>query len=105
MQTVTFYGASDDLIEIDGINGADEFYSDGDEKTYQGVFNVGGQLRVFALYLPHGVWSFAVAQVDDGVPLPDWPIRIIQHPNEYSIALEIDVPDGVAVFREENNYE
>lgn len=94
MQTAIFYGASDDLIEVEGIKGADEFniVADG---PWIATFGIGGKLVVHALY--DGCWSFAVGQEDESIPLPDWPIRIKQHEKAYSVRLEIDCPDDVKV--------
>ena len=100
MKTASFYGASDDLIEIAGVPGADEFNicKDG---PYIATFNLGGKVRIHAFY--DGCWSFAVGQVDEDIPLPDWPIRITQHEKGYSTQLEIDVPDDTKVFLEERS--
>lgn len=100
MQTAIFSGASDDLIEIEGVKGADEFnvIADG---PYIAAFNLGGQMRVHAIY--DGCWSFAVGQVDEDVQLPDWPVRLSMQPGvAHSTRLEIDVPSNVKVFREKD---
>lgn len=100
MQRAIFSGASDDLIEIEGVKGGDEYSGmTGRDEIVAGTFNVGGKLRVRALY--DGCWSFAVGQVDEDIPLPDWPISVTQHPETpYSVALVIECPDDVKVFRE-----
>lgn len=99
MKTMTMYGASDDLIEIGGVPGADEFYAEGlGDDLVQGSFILGGRMRIRVLY--DGCWSFAISQLDEGFPIPEWPIRITNHERGYSILLEIDVPDDVAIFRE-----
>lgn len=98
MQTAIFYGASDDLIEIEGVKGGDEFGIFAKEK-YVAAFNLGGKMRVHAIY--DGCWCFAVGQVDEDIPLPDWPIRLKWPGGRgYSTRLEIDVPDDVKVFEE-----
>jgi hypothetical protein len=97
MQTAVVYGSSDDLIEIEGVKGADEFNIIGDG-PYIAAFNLGGKMRIHAVY--DGCWSFAVGQVDEEIPLPDWPVRLGAHDSGYSTRLEIDVPDDVKVFRE-----
>lgn len=101
MPTAVFYGASDDLVEVEGIPGADEFDAyESELDTINAIFDVGGEVCVLAIYTGNGVWAFGVAQVDDENSLPDWPIRIVQSPDvPYSVRLEIDVPDGVAVRR------
>jgi len=100
MQTAVFYGASDDLIEVEGVKGADEFGAYvGGAAGIHATFNVGGKLRVHAIY--DGCWCFAVGQVDEDIALPDWPLRIGMQPGTpYSTRLEIKVPDDVKIFRE-----
>lgn len=99
MKTLSMFGASDDLIEASGVFGAREFYATGTDGTYMGSFNLGGKMRIHALY--DGCWSFAVGQVDEEIPLPDWPIRIGRAPEcAYSTLLEINVPDDVRLFQE-----
>jgi hypothetical protein len=97
MQTAVFYGASDDLVEIEGVKGADEFnvYDTPRDAT----FNLGDRIRIQARY--DGSWTFVVDPIGDG-PLPDWPIRTSQQPDvDYSTRLEIDCPDETAVRLEE----
>lgn len=98
MKTVRIYGASDDLIEADGVEGADEFnptsHGDGPYKATLAIEASPFALHIHALYGPEAVWSFAPSTADDGVPLPPWPIRI--GPSEdcgYSTQIEVDVPD------------
>jgi hypothetical protein len=99
MQIATFYGSSDDLVEVAGVSGADEFNVNSD-LTPAITFNLGGQMRVHAFY--DGCWSFAVGQVDEDLPLPLWPLRIEQSPeNNYSTQLTIECPDDVQLFIEE----
>lgn len=95
MNTCIFWGSSDDLIEVQGVPGADEFCNARDD-IVKGVFHIGGQLQIIALY--DGCWSFSVGKVDEDVDWPDWPIRIkpSEH-NAYSAQLEIDVPKYVSV--------
>ncbi len=94
MQTASFYGSSDDLVEVEGIRGADEF--DGD------VVNliVGGVLMVTFIYVTPGVWQVGVRQVFNDVPIPgDWNILILPHSNGYSPKLVVQVPDAVGVVQ------
>lgn len=98
-QTAAFWGASDDLIEVEGVKGGDEFgavYKEGSAAV--GSFILGGKMRITAHYA--GCWGFAIWPVDEDVLLPDWPVRVCLAGNGYSTRLEIDVPDDVAVFRE-----
>lgn len=96
MKTLIMYGASDDLIEFEGIPGADGFpaYSDSDLKD---SFIVGGVLKIYAIY--DGCWHFSIGPVDEDILLPEWPIRYKMHENGYSVQIEIDVPDNTALFR------
>ncbi len=103
MQTAKFYGASDDLIEIEGVKGADEFgaYNSSSGNVVNATFILGA-IAVYAIYGEGGTWAFAVGRIDEDVPLPNWPIRLRQGTEEestYSVVLEIDVPDDVAVKR------
>ena len=100
MQTLIMWGASYDLVESSGVDGADEFdcWRDGDGPRINASFSLGGQLEIHAVY--DGCWAFAVCQVEEDKPLPDWPIRIVNCPEcGYSVQLEIDVPDGVRLRR------
>jgi hypothetical protein len=64
MQTAVFYGCSDDLIEIEGVKGGDEFgcYRS-DDNPVRATFNLGDKMRLWCIY--DGCWSFAVGQVDE----------------------------------------
>lgn len=88
-------GGSDDLVEVEGCEGADEFnvYGPGELVWRADLTTAAEALRVYAIY--DGNWSFAVGQADEDLPLPSWPVRITQHPDiAYSVLLEIDAPDG-----------
>jgi hypothetical protein len=100
--TIKIYGLSDDLIEVVDKIGEREYYADIGQ--FEKVLNIGGQMRVLAMYGRHSAtWCFAVSQVDDEVPLPDWPVRIVQCPDvAYSTQIEIDAPDNTLVFVEKN---
>jgi hypothetical protein len=99
--TIKIHGQSDDLIEVDG-KGVGEVYADNGQ--FEKALNIGGQMRVFAMYGRHGsTWRFAVSQIDEEMPLPDWPVRIVQCPDvAYSTQVEIDAPDNAVVFVEKN---
>lgn len=100
MQTAVFYGASDDLIEIDGVKGGDEFgandLAEGRGVSILGKFILGGKMMIYAIY--DGCWHFSIGPADEDVPLPNWPIRYSLEESGYSVRLEIDVPDDVIVF-------
>jgi hypothetical protein len=97
---ITIYGASDDLVEVDGCEGADEFnvYGEDGKVHWHGDFTGPGateQLRVHAIY--DGCWHFSVGQVDEDVKLPPWPLVIRQGTKseecDYSAVLLIDAPE------------
>ncbi len=98
---ITIYGASDDLVEVEGCEGADEFnvYGNDGKVHWRGDFvasdttATSGQLRVYAIY--DGCWHFSVGQVDEMILLPAWVIAIGQrHDADYSAELRIDAPEG-----------
>lgn len=101
---IRIYGASDDLIEVEGCKNADEFNS------YQPSYGPGaimwrGDLRapdgttVRAYAVLDGCWSIALGQADEAQPFPAWPITIAQHRSiPYSTVAEIDTPDGTELI-------
>ena len=101
MQTAKFYGHSDDLIEVKGVKGADEFSLSpilrSEAVDIGQPFVLGGQMKIYAIY--DGCWHFSIGPVDKDVPIPDWPVRYTLHKQGYSAQMEIDVPDDVRLFR------
>ncbi|WP_166344978.1 hypothetical protein [Phytoactinopolyspora limicola] len=96
--TILIYGASDDLVEVQGCRGAEEFshYDQGPWRADLIAPN-GEQMRVHVLF--DGCWHVAVGQVDEDVPLPQWPLRFEQGQRGdgspgYSVVLCVDAPDG-----------
>jgi hypothetical protein len=69
--------------------------------TYEPVsFVVGGVLLVTVGYGDNGTWGVGLAQWEEGQKIPDWPMRFKNADwNDYSIVLEIDVPDEVSVVK------
>jgi hypothetical protein len=96
---IRIYGASDDLIEVEGCEGADEF------NTYErGPVMWRGDLRAptgdaMRAYAPYdGCWSIALGQANDDGPIPSWPITIAPAPDtSYSTMAEVDAPDGTVL--------
>lgn len=100
MKTLKVYGASDDLVEADGIPGADEFSKHTCDacQAYIGRMLVSAGNEAICIHAVYaGSWSFAITSEnadDDFETLPDWPVRRtfgIDVP--YSETLEIDVPN------------
>jgi hypothetical protein len=104
---LTFEGASDDLVEINGdVVGADEYsVNPKGPHGYAGTWHVGGQMRVHAFFGLGGVWYFAPALISEGHPLPLWAITItnseLARYRCYSTKLMIDVPAGTYVSKED----
>ena len=96
MQRATIYGTSDDLVEVEGIIGGDEFPADRNETV---KLCIGGLLQVRMSYGKYGAtWTVEMGQVFAEVPIPDeWDIFLTQHPNGYSIQVNLDIPYGIGV--------
>ncbi len=109
---ITFHGASDDLVEVEGCEGADEFNvypKDSNSVAWHGDLAAPGEgesLRVHLVY--DGCWHVGVGQVDEEIPLPPWPLTIRQGrgltpearagkempESRYSAVLLVDAPAG-----------
>jgi hypothetical protein len=95
---ITIYGASDDLVEVDGCEGADEFNAD--DWSADLIAPDGDQMRVYVRYELTGCWSVGVGQADEGHQLPGWHVAISQAPAMspgnpgYSAKLTINAPAG-----------
>lgn len=97
-----FYGASDDLIEVDGPpNYSDEFSAT--TGIWRGLLMspAGEAVEVIARYGDNTAcdcWSFAVAQPSEGVPLPPWQYRFRPAIEcSYSVELVIEAPHGTVL--------
>lgn len=100
MKTLKFYGASDDLFEMDG-----------DESEEWGCYNRlasvlvehdGERLLVVGLYdgpgdVSDGCWAIGVQLFREGDSVPPWPVRLETHNRKYSPVLVLEVPDGATV--------
>lgn len=99
---ITIYGASDDLVEVDGCEGADEFGAFGSQVhqlNWHGdlIAPDGAAMRVMGWYGPGGCWLFGVGQVDADKAFPGWPVSVGPGGADtcaYSVVLTIDAPDG-----------
>ena len=106
MKEVSFWGSSDDLVEIDGdIPGCDEY------NVYQKIsgimdkfriYSSEGDLDIYAVY--NGEWVFAPGLAVDepdqeGVSIPKWAekVYIENAPNWYSVLMILWVPDDARV--------
>jgi hypothetical protein len=65
--TVTIYGASDDLIEVEGvIPGCDEY---SEESARFIVIGEAGSTRVAVRYDENGVWAVTLSPLDEDTPM------------------------------------
>lgn len=97
---ITIQGGSDDIVQVDGCEGADEFYvasvDDGTTCWHADLVAPGGteQMHVAALY-DNASWLFALGQVDESVPMASWGNGTGQAPDcDYSAMVSIDAPAG-----------
>jgi hypothetical protein len=106
MRTLVFQGHSDDLFCMEGERRGepDEMGCFGGAAAARIATAEGVGLIVVGTYsmarLPRtGGWIIGLSQLDEDVPLPDWPMRWRTAENGYSPRLEIDVPDAAVVER------
>lgn len=96
MRTLKFYGASDDLFEIEGTVG-----NEPDERgpgTVEVVDEETGEgLLVTASYVLRGCWTIGITPLDEDVNIPDWNYKISLGGRGYTTELTMDVPDSVVV--------
>lgn len=100
MAVLTVYGASDDLVEIEGVKGADEFTVPG-SGSWEGVITApdGATARLYVDFRSNGCWTVALGLWEEDYNLPDWPVKISLNAKacRYSTYAEITVPDGSKV--------
>ena len=107
-KTVTIYGASDDLLEVEGsIAGADEYGAYGGPVSGTLVAPNGDALIVRAEFCKPGAPGDWTLSIENTNTFPDWPIRFGERPDQGSDpALIIEVPDGtVFKFEQEDDDE
>lgn len=99
MKEITFSGASDDLIHIDGFGDEFEEVYANRNKFHVGAFIIVGDgegVTVHVIY--DGTWAFAVTSENDDPP--DWPItREWGTICPYSETIRITVPDNATIRR------
>jgi hypothetical protein len=102
-RNLKFYGASDDLFEVEGTTGTEpnEIGCYGRIPAVK-VCNDHGGMIVVAIYdadsLPPDMpecWTIGICPLDEDVPLPGWPMK--WSAQGYSTVLEMEVPDDVRV--------
>lgn len=88
--SLTIYGASDDLIEVEGsIREEFQCYSGNGEII---VTAADGALRVFLRLEENGCWSAGIGQIDEGARIP-WAVAFARPDHTaYTVAITIDCP-------------
>lgn len=98
MTQLTLRGFSDDTVEYELDDLADEIYDPSGSLMLRVEAPDGQAMRIWAVY-KDDVWAFAALQVAEDVPLPDWEIRVDQSPDcLYSTRVTMIVPEGTAVW-------
>lgn len=103
MRTLNFYGYSDDLVEVDGTDrsmGEPDEFDPYEKPAAMTVIDDEGTGLVVVVHLvgQTGTWSVGIAPLDEGHPLPDWPMRwAIRSDCVHSAELQIDAPDSARV--------
>ncbi|MFQ0995460.1 hypothetical protein ACGH6Q_10655, partial [Gilliamella sp. BG2] len=93
---LTFIGHSDDIFSV-SINGKPVEEIDCFDKLARYKVSSGeNQLYVIGEYVTPCVWMIGVAPVNEGIPIPNWNIQLINGHN-YSPALTIECPDDVKI--------
>lgn len=86
-------GGSDDLVEVEGCTGGDEFtYPSKGPWRGDLIAPNGESVRLHVFY--DGCWHVSVGQVAEEIQLPDWPMSFAQERSGYSVLLLIEAPDG-----------
>jgi hypothetical protein len=103
VSTITIYGASDDLIEVAGCDGAGEFDCFGSQQhalNWHATLTApdGSAMQVVAWYNPGGCWLLGVGQTEENKELPSWPVTVAQGGGRtspaYSVVLSVEAPEG-----------
>lgn len=98
---IHIYGASDDLVEIEGHPDGDEIGCYDQDVLIKIDDGQGGGVAVRMSYQPRmaplgdgvaaGCWSAEIAQIDEDHPIP-WPLSIDTF--HYSVRVRIDAPSS-----------
>ena len=100
-RTLKFYGASDDLFEVEGTKRGepDEIGAFDCAVSVEVSSDLHTGLIVTGLYSPadNGCWMIGISQLDEDVPLPEWAQHFRVGARGYSAELTLEVPDDVSV--------
>lgn len=97
--TITIYGASDDGVVVREGGTVEEYDVHGGLWCCDLIGPGGEAMQIHIVNVPtgDGLWHAMVGQVDESVPLPTWPLRIVQSGRDYAVAVEVDVPSGTRI--------
>jgi hypothetical protein len=103
MKEITIYGASDDLVEIDG-GIREEFYCKNDFTTLL-LESPDATAIVTVAYTKQGTWAVGLAPGDEGIGIPDhWGFLIEMSPEvDYSTQLRITNPPAELTIKDISN--
>jgi hypothetical protein len=95
--SLRIYGASDDLVEIEG--DVQEEIGCYDTQVTLEIGGLDGGIRVIADYGVDkaAVWRLALEPVDEDVPVP-WPVRTELGGRGYSLVIIVDCPPGTPIY-------
>lgn len=100
MAILNAYGHSDDLVELTGIPGADEYPIS--KNKWVGVIEApnGDTALLYVDYRSNGCWTVTLGLYEEDYSLPDWPVTVTVDPdkaNRYSTYFTVEVPDGTTI--------
>jgi len=101
-RTLKFYGASDDLFEIEGTikDEPDEIGCYNRSAAVKVYDRLGNGLIVAGIYINPGVWAIGIAPMDEDQPLPGWPHAYSRD----SALLTIEAPDDAVVVEVDQHH-
>ena len=97
-KTLKFYGASDDLFEVEGAI-REEIYCYHKPGIYH-LKSAEGEVLVMATYTEEGCWAIGLCQIEEDAPVPSWPVTYSMHERGYSVQLTMEVPDDTQLVME-----
>lgn len=106
---ISITGASDDLIEFDGVPDYDEFCNSSNSPVkFRGNLVAPDKtgVRVIVIYDSEGkqstgCWYIAVGRLDEDVDYPEWPVTFTEGDRSYNITAIIEAPDGTILVPDE----
>lgn len=104
MRTFEFYGHGDDVFQcgpIDSQSGIEGQLIEEDVYGFSVACGDNLGLALIANYAGVGVngpiWTIGIAQLDEGIPIPEWNIRLDTAKNGSSPRITMDIPEGAVI--------